>query len=395
MPNLGTTEKLIFTITSAGAGVISQTPVIVIQKQSNSYFFNGAGFTPTYVELNMTEESSTNFPGRYFYSFNQALDNNITNASESYSIRYKNTGTYALVVDEELSFGAPVTVSYTAQAQPGIEFVKPGFQNPEQTYVVLQNSEKRLKATFVDVNAVYYDPYEITLQIYDYGKTLIVNETILPPLAGTYIKRSSAGNYYVDYTPTNTGDYDIVWSYRDVSGGEKFYASSYLYSIPIHVNSLFPYLRNQIDKAQKELGAVTIFGYNDVQLLYYLKGGLSEVNRVQPTTSLTFITYPKDYQQLLIDVSTFVALQSQGLCAIDTDANYSLQGNSMITDHWTKISAYLSMTQASINKALWSFKLSYSYKGTVRVERGSGFRSQSLWQASPSGVSYGNVMGMR
>lgn len=395
MPNLGTTEKLIFTITSAGSGVAAQTPTIVIQKQSNGYFFNGAGYTPTYIALNMTEESSTNFPGRYFYSFNQALDNNIINASETYSIRYKNTGAYALVVDEELNFGAPVTVSYTAQAQPGIEFVRPGFQNPEQTYIVLMGNEKRLKATFVDVNSVYYDPYELTLQVYDYGKTLVINETILPPLVGTYIKRDSAGNYYVDYTPSIAGDYDIVWSYRDVASGERFYASSYLYSIPIHVNSLFPLLKNQIDKAQKEVGSVTIFGYNDVQLLFYLKGGLSEVNRVQPATSLSFVTYPKDYYQLLIDVSTFIALQSQGLCAIDTDSNYSLNTNSFVIDHWSKISGYLSMMQANINKALWSFKLSYSYKGSVRVERSASFRAQALWQSSPSGISMGSPLGTR
>lgn len=394
MPNLGSTEKLIFTITSGGAGVIGQAPSVVIQKQSNGYFFNGAGYTPTYVALNMTEESSANFPGRYFYSFNQALDNNITNAAETYSIRYVNTGTYALVVDEELNFGAPLTVSYTAQAQPGIEFVRPGFQNPEQTYIVLNGNEKRLKATFVSSLGIYYDPYELTLQIYDYGKNLVIAETILPPLVGTYVKRDSAGNYYVDYTPIIAGDYDIVWSYRDQSGGERFYASSYLYSIPIHVNSLFPLLKNQIDKAQKELG---IFGYLDSNLYLYLKGGLSEINRVPPTTALTFVTFPTDvYSQLLIDVSTFVALQSQGLCAIDTDVqNYSLQGNSMNIDHWTRISAYLAMMQASINKALWSYKLAYSYKGTVRVERSANFRSQALFSSSPSGLNFGSTLGTR
>jgi len=393
MSNLGTTEKLIFTITFAGSGVTAQIPTVVIQKQSNSYFFNGAGFVPTYVELNMTEESSVNFPGRYFYSFNQALDNSITNASESYSIRYKNTGAYALVVDEELNFGAPVTVSYTAQAQPGIEFVRPGFQNPEQTYIVLNGNEKRLKAAFVDVNSVYYDPYELTLQVYDYGKTLVINETILPPLVGTYIKRDSAGNYYVDYTTTIAGDYDIVWSYRDVSGGERFYASSYLYSIPIHVNSLFPLLKNQIDKAQKELG---IFGYTDSNLYLYLKGGLSEINRFSPETSLNFVTYPwQDYSQLLIDAASIYSFFSQGIISIDTDSNYSLQGNSFTVSHWEKISTLLTMMNDRINKQLYPFKMKFAYKGSVRVERGAGFRQQSLFSAAPPMTNFGNVLGTR
>lgn len=393
MPNLGTTEKLIFTITSAGAGVTGQTPSVVIQKQSNGYFFNGAGYTPTYVALNMTEENSTNFPGRYFYSFNQALDNNIINASETYSIRYVNTGTYALVVDEELHFGAPVTVSYTAQAQPGIEFVRPGFQNPEQTYIVLNGNEKRLKATFVNSLGTYYDPYELTLQVYDYGKNLVLAETILPPLVGTYIKRDSAGNYYVDYTPIVAGDYDIVWSYRDVASGERYYASSYLYSIPIHVNSLFPMLKNQIDKAQKELG---IFGYTDSNLYLYLKGGLSEINRFSPETSLNFVTYPwQDYSQLLIDAASVYSFFSASVLACDSDSQYSLQGNAFTVDHFSKLSPLLTMMNDRINKQLYPFKMKYAWKGSVRVERSSNYRSQSLWQSSPSGLSFGGPLGVR
>ncbi|MCK5615447.1 hypothetical protein KAR91_77000, partial [Candidatus Pacearchaeota archaeon] len=331
MPDLGTTDKLIFTITAGGQGIASQTPVVVIQKQSNDYYFNGAGYTPTYTEVNMAEVDSANFPGKYAYDFNQALDTTITSSTETYSIRYKNTGTYALTVDEEITFSLSNVISSTSVATPGIEFTVPGFQNPEQTTVVLQNNEKRIKATFVDSNGVYYDPAELNLVVYNPSQTALITETYP---TGSTIQRDSAGNYYVDFTQTSTeGEYALQWSWRDLSGGEMFYSTQHLYVINLSIVNLFPNLRNQIDKAQKDLG---IFGFTEANLYFYLKGGLSEINRVPPGTGLTFQTYPiATYSQLLIDISTFIALQAQGMCAIDTDSNYSMQGNSFVVDHWS------------------------------------------------------------
>ena len=394
MPNLGTTEKLIFTITSAGAGVTGQTPSIVIQKQGSSqYFFNGTGFAPSYIELNMTEESSTNFPGRYFYSFNQALDNNITNASESYSIRYKNTGTYALVVDEELNFSLPNTISYTAQSLPGIEFTRPGFQNPEQTYFVSQNNEKRIKSAYIDSNGVYYDPFEITIQAYS-DSTLLYTETIIPPLNGTYIKRDSAGNYYIDFTQTtNTGECSFIWKYRDISGGEAMYATQYLNVAPIQLINLIPNLKNQIDKSQKDSN--TIFGLTDSNLFYYLKGGLSEINRVSPTTSFTFSSYPyQSYSQLLIDVSTITYMMSTGMLACDSDSSYTLQGNSFVVDHVSKLNSLMTTMFANVNAAVRVFKLNYAGSAT-KVERGANWRGGILFNSSQNGINFGNFLSTR
>ena len=391
MPDLGITDKLIFTITAGGQGIAAQSPVVIIQKQSNDYYFNGAGYTPTYVELTMSEVDATNFPGKYSYDFNQGLDTAITNGTETYAIRYKNTGVYPLTVDEEIVFSTPKLTSYTAQSQPGIEFTVPGFQNPEQTTVVLQDNEKRIKAAFVDANGVYYDPTELNLIVYNPSQTALITETYG---GGTNIQRDSAGNYYLDFTQTSTeGEYALQWSWRDLSGGEKFYSTQHLYVINLSIVNLFPNLKNQIDKAQKDLG---IFGFTEANMYFYLKGGLSEINRVPPGTALTFQTYPiATYSQLLIDISTFIALQAQGMAAIDTDSNYSMQGNSFVIDHWSKISAFMSFLHARINEQLKQFKLQYLPGMSVKMERGPGFRSTQLWNAAPGGTNFGNVLGTR
>ena len=391
MPDLGTTDKLIFTITAGGQGIAAQTPVVIIQKQSNNYYFNGAGYTPTYTEINMAEVDATNFPGKYAYDFNQALDTTITNSIETYSIRYKNIGTYALTVDEEITFEVTNLSPATAQASPGIEFTTAGFQNPEQTSVALQGNEKRIKAAFVDSNGVYYDPAELNLVVYNPSQAALITETFP---AGSTIQRTSAGNYYLDFTQTSAeGEYALQWSWRDVVGGEMFYSTQHLYVINLSVVNLFPNLRNQIDKAQKDLG---IFGFTEANLYFYLKGGLSEINRHPPGTGLTFNTFPiVTYSQLLIDISTFIALQSQGMCAIDTDSNYSMQGNSFVVDHWSKISSFMAFLHTRINDQLKQFKLLYLPGMNVKLERGPGFRQISLWQASPPGANFGNVMGTR
>ena len=391
MPDLGITDKLIFTITSGGVGIAAQTPTVVIQKQSNDYYFNGTGYTPTYTEINMAEVDASNFPGKYSYDFNQGLDTSITNSTETYSIRYKNTGTYALTIDEEITYSLSNVISSTSVATPGAEFTVPGFQNPEQTSVALKNNEKRIKATFVDSNGVYYDPAELNLIVYSPSQATLITETYP---AGSTIQRDSAGNYYVDFTQTATeGEYALQWSWRDLAGGEMFYSTQHLYVINLHIINLFPNLRNQIDKAQKDLG---IFGFTEANMYFYLKGGLSEINRFPPSTGLTFNTFPlATYSQLLIDISTFISLQSQGMCAIDTDSNYSMQGNNFVVDHWSKISSFMSFLHARINEQLKQFKLMYLPGMSVGIERGPGFRSTQLWNASPPGTNFGNVLGTR
>lgn len=261
--------------------------------------------------------------------------------------------------------------------------------------ILLADQKKRVKIEFRDTNSVYYNPTSVTLTVYKPDFTQMVQETYSG--TSTYVKRESTGIYYMDFDTVglDIGDYQFVWTWQDSVGGEMHYGVQYVFVVLVQVYGVFPYLRNQIDKAQKDLN--TIVGYNDVQLWMYTKGGLQEINRMPPNTSFNFSDYPWNlHQQLLVDTATFVGLQSQGLCAIDSDANYSLQGNSFVIDHWSKISSFLSMLQTRINLHLKQFKVNYLTRiGGVKAERGPGFRQVSMFQAAPSGVSFGNILGVR
>lgn len=276
-------------------------------------------------------------------------------------------------------------------------FTPQTLSNPSQRFLLLAGQEKRIWLTFAS-GEVAYDPFEVNITIYKTDSTTLLTDTYSASPVSTYVKKSATGVYYIDFTSAiygvdNIGDYQFVWSWRDTSGGELFNGFQTVFVAPIQVWNLFPYLRNQIDKSQKD--ANVIFGYTDAQLYLYVNGGLGEINRVPPQTSFTLRTFPKAHQQLLVDISTFVALVSQSLLAVDTDVNYSMQGNSMSIDHFAKYSTFLSGLRMRADTGLLHFKLNYMQFGRVKVERGPGFRSVNMWTSSPSGISFGTVLGVR
>ena len=280
-------------------------------------------------------------------------------------------------------------------------FVQSTAVNPSQSYLVLSGQEKRLTVEFKNVNDILYDPFSVAITIYKPDATAYITESY--SLTSTYVKKTVTGQYYVDITSTiygeDLGDYQVVWSWRDASGGELFSGIQYVAVTSIRVFGAIPYLRTQIDKARKDVNDEfgEIFAYTDMQLYMYIRGALSEINRVPPLTTLTVTSFPwVDHQQLIIDVATFVALQSQGVLAIDTDATgYSLQGNSFSVDHWSKISSYLGMLSQRIHTSIGHFKMQYLQKAAVRVERGPGYRQQAIFAAAPSGTNFGFPFGFR
>lgn len=274
-------------------------------------------------------------------------------------------------------------------------FLQQNIPNPNQTYLVIVGQTKRMKVNFKNALNVDYDPTTIKLTVYRPDNLAYFTETY--SITGPNIIKLSTGNYYVDFTGDSNyiGDYQFIWSWVDAGSTEQFTGVQFITTLPIQVLSLVPNLKNQVDKAFKAVN--TIFGYNDENLYYYIRGAISRINIAPPNTSFTLQSFPyKINQQLVIDVATFIALEAQGLCAIDTDANYTLQGNSMSIDHWAKISAYLSMLEKRADTELANFKLDYLTRiGGVKSERGPGFRQVSVFQASPSGTSFGNTMGVR
>lgn len=268
--------------------------------------------------------------------------------------------------------------------------------NPNQTYLIILGQTKRMKVNFKNSVNVDYDPNTITLTVYRPDNLVYFTETY--SLAGPNVIKASVGNYYVDFTgdPNYVGDYQFVWAWVDTVGGEQFTGVQSITTLPIQVLPMIPNLRNQVDKAFKTLNS--IFAYNDENLYFYLRGAISRINIAPPNTSFTLQTFPFSVNsQLIIDVATFIALEAQGLCAIDTDVpSYSLQGNALNVDHWGRISAYLQMLEKRADTELANFKLDYLTRiGAVKSERGPGFRQVSVFQASPSGTSFGNSLGVR
>lgn len=267
----------------------------------------------------------------------------------------------------------------------------------DKNHIMLLGQEKRLQVQFLDTSSLPYDPVSVGITIYNPNSLEVLVEAY--SVTSPNIKKYSTGVYYIDITSslygTTIGDYQLVWNWRDTSSNPQYSGFQSVFVVPIQVFSIFPYLRGQMDKGQKDMD--TVYGYNDAQLYMYIKGGLSEINRVPPNTNYTLINYPYSiYQQLLIDIATYVGLTSQTLLSIDSDANYSLQGNSFTVDHFAKLSSFLASMRDRMNMSLKQFKfLQLERLGAVKVERGVSYRQGILWSASPSGISFSNVMGVR
>jgi len=76
--------------------VTGESPKTIIQRRSDSKFFDGSSFGAVRNELRMTEADSSNLPGYYYYDFDQSIDG----GEREYLVRLKNTGTYKFVADE-------------------------------------------------------------------------------------------------------------------------------------------------------------------------------------------------------------------------------------------------------------------------------------------------------
>jgi hypothetical protein len=98
---VGDTVTLNFLITSAGAGVVSQTPYVVLQRLSDSAYWTGTGFSNTYSSVALAQVDSVNQPGLYSVVFNQSL---YDSGEDSFRAYYVNTGTHATLAVEEYIF---------------------------------------------------------------------------------------------------------------------------------------------------------------------------------------------------------------------------------------------------------------------------------------------------
>ena len=157
----------------------------------------------------------------------------------------------------------------------------------------------------------------------------------------------------------------------------------------------------QVDKARKSISddienmdsptaqpsVKLFFGYSAAHYIYYLERGAQIINTVPPYTMFNVDTFPfRTSGTILIDAATIAALESQGIFAIDTDYNYALGGNSLVIDHFTKISSMIGMLLTKFDKDVVRFKQQFRGKGTVMFTfLPGGVRSARMLNALPGG----------
>lgn len=102
---IGSTYPLQLLITSGGVGVTGQTPKVILQRHSDSAYWTGSSFTPTFTQLTLPPVDAVNQPGLYSLDFNQVIDN----IQNTYVAYYSNsTVPYLGASVEEIVFANPV-----------------------------------------------------------------------------------------------------------------------------------------------------------------------------------------------------------------------------------------------------------------------------------------------
>lgn len=156
--------------------------------------------------------------------------------------------------------------------------------------------------------------------------------------------------------------------------------------IPLAYYRIMPFLRNQIDKSFKSVSDMLNYGYKDFHLVAYLDLGITMINAIPPYTSFTVGTFPFGiYGKMLIDAATITALESQGLFSIDTDFDYSLGGNALVIDHYSRISGFLSELITRFNTSLKSFKQQFRSKGSTMAQMPFQYGWGRFMSVVPSG----------
>lgn len=160
-------------------------------------------------------------------------------------------------------------------------------------------------------------------------------------------------------------------------------------------------LRGILDKARKSVSDQIInmdasdnqpslqffYGYDSKHLIFYLEQGLHYINAIPPYTGLTIDIFPwSQYSTILLDSAVISGLISQGILGIDSDFSYSLGGNQLVIDHYTKISGMINQILTRFQKTVVSFKQMYRSKGLILFQFSpGGVRSQRVLNSMPSG----------
>jgi len=276
------------------------------------------------------------------------------------------------------------------------------FLNASPVELIIQGYDQRINITLFDENGDQVDATQLSLRVLDDGNRLLfTDDFFVPPSPPTRIKKPAGtiGEYYINWgdpafpnqtETTSVADRRFIW--RAV-GGVDTEPSVVLQVVKIadpRSMAMLPPFRLQIDKAVKIIDERTncFLGYTDAMLLMFLEGGLNILNTYQPNTFFHLEDFPSTHLQLLIDVATLVALNSQLMFAIDTDINYSDQGYSFQIGHVQPLQSLMSNLQSRIDRLVPLFKLNFATLGSMHIEAGTSFRLLQLLQSSMPGALF-------
>jgi len=99
------TARLYLEIVASGVGQTAELPTLSIQRVSDDLWLDDAEseWVPTRQDIDLTELSSANLPGVYYYDFDHAVDDNTGTA---FLARFALTGANALLEHRSVVFGA-------------------------------------------------------------------------------------------------------------------------------------------------------------------------------------------------------------------------------------------------------------------------------------------------
>lgn len=288
-----------------------------------------------------------------------------------------------------------------------------GIANNQPVELVLKNTTERIDIYVTDANCNPIDATALTLKVYDRCENLILQDDYIngygdPATLPTQIVKPAAttGQYYfpfgdttfdTDNSTATPGKYLFMWTVTGAAGSEPVNIVQVANVVTVRTMSLLPTLRRIVDKAAKQVDDdpddPVFVGYHDWMLVDALEGGLGWINAFQPYPMWASIDdFPiETHGRILIDGAVMDTLTSQEIFAVDTDLNFSDQGNSFIIEHQPKLSSILNMTWQRLSQMVPPMKWQYVQSGAVHVQAGPSFRFQQLIDASPSGALFRNM----
>jgi hypothetical protein len=272
--------------------------------------------------------------------------------------------------------------------------------------LILSGLPETLSLLVTDDTGAPVDATSLTLRIVRDHETLLVQDDFFagygdPPTLPTHIEKPAltTGIYRFPFGDTSfdeqnstdlPGEYLIAWRYVGALGSTPRTVIQTAKVVSSKTMSLLPKLRLIVDKAVKVVDDnpedPVFVGYTDEMLVQFLEGGLAWINAFQPYPMWGGLdAFPDTHWRLLLDAAVCDALTSQEIFAVDTDINYSDQGNVFVIDHQPKLAAILNATWTRLATMVPAMKRHYVRNGAVRVEGGMNWRFQTLLSAAPTG----------